>query len=355
MLQVGERKIHFLAQLDEVRLPVDVRFVTKEQFATALHHFTGSTDHNIRIRQIGKKLGYKVNEYGIEDMSTGEILTFETETDFFRQLQLPYMVPEIREDRGEIEAAKQDQLPNLVTEEMMKGDLHTHSLYSDGAHSIEEMVRAAITRGYQYLAITDHSRSLKVANGLTIEELIEQWEEIDRINEQFSNFQVLKGTEVDILPDGSLDYPDDILSKMDIVIASVHTSFQLDQQTMTQRIIKAMSHPHVHIIGHPTGRLLLRREPYALDLDQIFRAAHETGTLLELNANPHRLDLNDQLLKKAKEEYHVKFSINTDAHAMEQLSLITFGIGTARRGWLEKDDMINMQPWEQAKKWLKNS
>lgn len=355
MLQVGERKIHFLAQLDEVRLPVDVRFVTKEQFATALHHFTGSTDHNIRIRQIGKKLGYKVNEYGIEDMSTGEILTFETETDFFRQLQLPYMVPEIREDRGEIEAAKQDQLPNLVTEEMMKGDLHTHSLYSDGAHSIEEMVRAAITRGYQYLAITDHSRSLKVANGLTIEELIEQWEEIDRINEQFSNFQVLKGTEVDILPDGSLDYPDDILSKMDIVIASVHTSFQLDQQTMTQRIIKAMSHPHVHIIGHPTGRLLLRREPYALDLDQIFRAAHETGTLLELNANPHRLDLNDQLLKKAKEEYHVKFSINTDAHAMEQLSLITFGIGTARRGWLEKDDIINMQPWEQAKKWLKNS
>lgn len=354
MRQEGALKIHFLAQLDEISLPVDIRFVTKEQFATALHHFTGSTDHNIRIRQIGKKLGYKVNEYGIVDSSTGDTLTFETETDFFKQLQLPYIPPEIREDRGEIEAANRDLLPDLVTEDMMKGDLHIHTLYSDGAHSIEEMVQAAIQMGYQYLAITDHSRSLRVASGLSIEELWEQWKEIDRINEQLPSFQVLKGAEVDILPDGSLDYPDEILSQMDIVIASIHTSFQLDQKTMTNRIIKAMKNPYVHIIGHPTGRLLLRREPYAFDLDQVFQVAQETGTLLELNANPHRLDLNDLLLKKAKEVYKIKFSINTDAHAIEQLSLITFGIGTARRGWLEKHDILNMQPWEEAKKWLKN-
>lgn len=355
MLTEGTTKIHFLAEWEEVSLPVDVRFVTIEQFASALHHFTGSTDHNIRIRQIGKKLGYKVNEYGMEDRSSGKILTFETEADFFRQLQLPYIPPEIREDRGEIEAGMTDQLPSPITQEMMKGDLHTHTLYSDGAHSIEEMAQAAQQMGYQYLAITDHSRSLRVASGLSIEELFEQWKEIERINEQLAPFRILKGTEVDILPDGSLDYPDEILSQMDIVIASIHTSFQLDRKTMTNRIIKAMQNPYVHIIGHPTGRLLLRREPYALDLEQIFHVARETGTLLELNANPHRLDLSDINLKKAKEEYQIKFSINTDAHSIEQLSLISFGIGTAQRGWLEKNDILNMQPWEEAKKWIKNA
>ena len=355
MLQEGDAKIHFLAEFEEICLPVDLRFVTAQQFGSALHHFTGSSDHNIRIRQIGKKLGYKINEYGIEDLSTGETLTFEAEADFYQHLQLPFIAPELREDRGEIEAANNRQLPNLVTQEMVKGDLHIHTLYSDGAHSIQEMVEAAQKMGYQYLAITDHSRSLKVASGLSIEELLEQWQEIDQINHRLTNFQVLKGTEVDILPDGSLDYPDEILSQMDLVIASIHTSFQLDQKTMTNRICKAMQNPYVHIIGHPTGRLLLKREPYALDIEQIFQVAHETGTILELNANPHRLDLNDALLKQAKEEYKLKFSINTDAHSIEQLSLISYGIGTARRGWLEKNDVINLHPWEKAKKWLKGS
>lgn len=353
MLQTGESKVHFLAEWEEICLPVDVRFVPLAQFGSALHHFTGSSEHNVRIRQIGKKLGYKVNEYGIEDLATGKQYTFETETAFFQHLQLPYIAPELREDRGEIETAQNNQLPNLVTQEMIKGDLHTHTLYSDGAHSIQEMAQAAKEMGYQYLAITDHSRSLRVASGLTIEELQQQWREIDQLNERFSDFHILKGSEVDILPDGSLDYPDEILSQLDLVIASIHTSFQLDQKTMTKRLIKAMKNPYVHIIGHPTGRLLLRREPYALDLEQIFQVAQETGTILELNANPRRLDLSDSLLKQAKETYNLKFAINTDAHAVDQLSLISYGIGTARRGWLEKEDVINMHPWSTAKKWLK--
>lgn len=355
MLIEGDLNIQFLAEHNEIRLPVDLRFVAPSQFGSALLHFTGSSEHNIRIRQIGKKLGYKINEYGMENQKTGERKTFESEAEFYRHLQLPYIPPELREDRGEIEAAQNDRLPHLVTQEMVKGDCHTHTLYSDGAHSIREMVQAARDLGYEYLAITDHSRSLRVANGLTIEELIEQWNEIDQINDQLSDFQVLKGAEVDILPDGSLDYPDEILSKMDLVIASIHTSFQLDQRTMTSRLIKAMKNPYVHIIGHPTGRLLLRRDPYALDQEQIFQVAQETGTVLELNANPHRLDLSDTLLQHAKETYNIKFAINTDAHSIEQLSLISFGIGTARRGWLEKDDVINMHPWETAQKWLKGS
>lgn len=353
IIQSGETKVNLLAKHEDVQLSVDIRFVRSESFASALHHFTGSTEHNIRIRQIAKKLGYKVNEYGIEDQETGDRFTFSTEADFFAKLQLPYIQPELREDRGEIEAAKDGRLPHMISADQILGDLHTHSLYSDGIHSILEMAKAAQKKGYQYLAITDHSRSLKVASGLSIEELKEQWAEIDQLNQQFSHFEILKGAEVDILPDGTLDYPDEILAQMDIVIASIHTSFHLGQNQMTKRLIQAMKNPYVHIIGHPTGRLLLRRDAYNLDLDRIFQVAKETGTILELNANPHRLDLNDLLLKKAKEEYQLKFCINTDAHSTEQLHNLLFGIHTARRGWLTREDILNAQPWEQGKKWLK--
>lgn len=354
MLQSGPTKVNLIAQVGTISLSVDIRFVTLDQFASTLHHFTGSTAHNIRIRQIGKSLGLKVNEYGIEDTSTGETLTFDDETAFFAKLGLAYVPPELREDRGEIEAATTDQIPDLLTTSQYVGDLHTHSLYSDGAHSIQQMARVAKSRGYQYLAITDHSRSLRVASGLSIAELQEQWAEIDRINAEIDDFQILKGSEVDILTDGTLDYPDEILAQLDLVVASIHTSFQLSEAEMTKRLIRAIENPYVHIIGHPTGRLLLRRDAYALDIDAVFRAAQDTGTILELNANPYRLDLHDKHLQLAKEEYELKFSINTDAHATEQLALLPYGIGTARRGWLTKQDVLNAQPWSVAKTWLKS-
>lgn len=339
----GETKVSVVVEVEEITVSADVRLVSPEQFATALHHFTGSKEHNVRIRQRAKQRGWKVSEYGVENAETGEIRTFDKEEEFFQYLDLPYIIPELREDRGEIEAADQQKLPDLVTMEQYRGDLHMHTLYSDGAHSIMEMALAAKKRGYEYIAITDHSRSLQVASGLSIKDLEEQWKEIDEVNRQLQGegITVLKGTEMDILADGSLDYPDYVLQELDLVIASVHTNFRQDEETMTNRIIRAMENPYVHIIGHPTGRLLLRRESYALDLERIFQVAKKTGTILELNSNPHRLDLNDQHLKRMKEEYGVMTTINTDAHSIEDMSLIPYGITTARRGWLQKEDILN--------------
>ncbi|SHE52025.1 DNA polymerase (family 10) [Seinonella peptonophila] len=355
IINQGETKVTVRLSMNDLEIDADFRIVIPDSYASALHHFTGSSEHNIQIRRQAKQLGYKVNEYGITDDQTGELLTFSDETTFFHHLQLPYIIPELREDRGEIAAALTNTLPKTMEQADYLGDLHTHTLYSDGAHSILQMVEAAKAKGYHFLAITDHSRSLKVASGLSIDDLYEQWEEIDRLNEALDDFTILKGSEVDILSDGTLDYPDDILAQLDIVIASVHTSMNQDEKTMTERMIRAMQNPYVHIIGHPTGRVLLRRDPYAVNIDQLFQAAKETGTILELNANPLRLDLNDQHLKKAKDEYQLRFTINTDAHAIPQFDLIEYGIRTARRGWLEKEDILNFHPWSEAKQWLKTS
>jgi DNA polymerase (family 10) len=345
----GETKVSIVVDVDGMVMGVDVRLVTSDQFGSALSHFTGSKEFNILIRQRAKQYGWKVSEYGIYDPDTDQTMTFKDEADFFAQLELPFIPPELREDRGEIEKAKLGALPALIQLRDYRGDLHAHTLYSDGSHSIKDMALAAKAKGYEYIAITDHSQSLKVASGLTVDEVYEQWAEIDQLNQEGLGITILKGAEVDILADGTLDYPDELLKQMDLVIASVHTQFKQDEETMTRRIIKAMENPYVNIIAHPTGRLLLRRDSYEVNVDQLFKAAQETGTILELNAHPHRLDLNDQLLKKAKEEYGLKFTINTDAHSAEGYDYIIYGIATARRGWLEKKDVINTYTLDQLR------
>jgi DNA polymerase (family X) len=320
-------------------IQVDIRLVSPEQFVAALVHFTGSKEHNVRLRQRAKEFGWKVSEYGIYDVERDEVFTFADEKEVYQKLQLPYVIPEMREDRGELDV--EEEHPERIRLEDYRGDLHMHTRWSDGAHSVREMALAAKERGYEYIAITDHSQYLKVANGLTADELRRQREEIARVNEEVDGITVLAGIEMDILPGGELDFPDEVLAELDLVIASIHSAFQQDQETMTKRILQAMENPHVHIIAHPTGRLINRRDPYAVDLYRIFQAAQETGTVLELNANPHRLDLNDYWLKLAREEYGVDFTINTDAHSTEGMDVISLGIATARRGWLEADHVIN--------------
>lgn len=350
----GETKVSVRVVVDEIEMGVDFRLVTPEQFASALHHFTGSTEHNIRIRQRAKELGLKVSEYGITDAETGEVITFSDEAQFFAKLGLSYVPPELREDRGEIERMQTGELPKLITPEEIRADLHMHTVFSDGADSIYQMAKAAKDKGYEYIAITDHSQSLKVANGLTVEELYEQWQEIEQVDQELTGITLLKGAEVDILPDGRLDYPDEILAQLDVVIAAVHTNMKQDEKKMTKRIIAAMENPYVHLLAHPTGRLLLRRDAYALDIDAIFKTAQATGTIIELNASPYRLDLNDVLLQKAKEEYGLTFAINTDAHAVTGLDVMRYGVATARRGWLEAKDVVNTYSLTELKNRLAN-
>lgn len=331
----GETKVTILFDSERL-LQVDVRLVKPEQFATTLHHFTGSKEHNVRIRQLAKQKGWKVSEYGVERLSDAEIVTFPSEAAFYEQLGLPYIPPELRE--GE---ALPDDVPPLVQLSDIRGDLHMHTVWSDGHHSVRQMAEAARAKGYKYIAITDHSRSLRVAGGLSIEELLAQREEIVAVNRELTDIRVLAGVEMDILADGRLDYPDDVLQSLDYVIAAVHSALQQDARTMTKRLLAAIENPYVHQIAHPTGRLLNRRDPYAFEVEEVFRRAGETGTILELNANPNRLDLNDRLLRRATEDFGVKIAVNTDAHRVEQLDLMRYGIGTARRGWLTDDDVVN--------------
>lgn len=346
----GESKVSVIVEM-EWAIQVDVRLVRPQQFVSALHHFTGSKEHNVRIRQRAKELGWKVSEYGIHDPATEQDITFEEEREMFAKLELPYIVPELREDRGEMDMTA-EQLPQLLQSGDYRGDLHMHTRWSDGSATVEEMAVAAKKRGYSYIAITDHSQFLKVAGGLTADDLKRQREEIDQVNERVDGITVLAGVEMDILPDGRLDYPDEVLQELDIVIASIHSAFHQGKEKLTRRMIGAMENPYVHIVAHPTGRLINRREPYALDLDSVFAAAKATGTVLELNANPHRLDLNDLYLKRGKEEFGLTFSINTDAHSPETLSHIHIGIATARRGWLEADDVINTYSLERLRERL---
>ncbi|MFC4075695.1 DNA polymerase/3'-5' exonuclease PolX [Salinithrix halophila] len=341
----GEKKVSLLIDLG-LEIQVDVRLVAPSQFISTLHHFTGSKEHNVRIRQRAKEFGWKVSEYGICDPAKGEDFAFREEKELYEKLQLPYVAPEIREDRGEFERTA-DELPRLIRLEDYRGDLHMHTRWSDGTGSIKEMALAAQKRGYRYIAVTDHSQSLRVAGGLTAEDLKRQREEIEAVNEEMKDFTVLAGVEMDILPDGRLDFSDEVLKELDLVIASIHSSFQQDEETITRRVLNAMENPYVHIIAHPTGRLINRRGPYALHLDRVFQKAKETGTILELNSHPYRLDLNDIYLKKGKEEYGLTFSINTDAHAPEGFDFINMGVATARRGWLEPADVINTWPLDQ--------
>jgi DNA polymerase (family 10) len=317
---------------------VDCRVVLDKSFGAALLYFTGSKNFNIKLRQLAIKKGLKLNEYGL--FRNNKFVCGKTEEDMFKTLRLPYIEPELREDTGEIELAKKDQLPKLIGIKDLNGDLHAHSDWSDGGNTIEEMANAARKLGYSYIAITDHSQSLKVANGLSMADLKKKKQEIEKINKKLKTFRVLYGTEVDIDSKGGIDYKDEILKEFDIVVAAIHSGFKQSREQLTRRIIKACTNKYVHIIAHPTGRLWGTREPCDIDLEEILKVAKDTNTHLEINAFPNRLDLNDLNCHRAK-EMGVKLSIDTDAHTTSQLQEIKLGIAVARRGWLAKEDVIN--------------
>ena len=329
---------------------VDLRVVEPESYGAALAYLTGSKAHNVRLREMAQKRGLKINEYGIFREEDNQRLGGENEEDVYRLLDLPFVPPVLREDRGEIEAALAGKLPQLITLPEIRGDLHVHTKWSDGAHSIADVAQAARQRGLSYLAVTDHSRALGVARGLTIERLLEQGEEIRALNLEQKDFTVLHGTEMDILADGSLDYPDEILKKLDIVVASIHSGFNDSKEVMTARIVAAMRNPWVSIIAHPTGRLIGEREGYQLDMEQVLQVARETGTALEINSYPMRLDLEDKYVRRAK-ELGVSLAINTDTHVKLQFDSLSYGISVAQRGWLERGDVLNaLEPAELLKR-----
>jgi DNA polymerase (family X) len=331
-------------------LHVDLRVVPEASYGAALQYFTGSKAHNIAIRSLAVKKGLKINEYGVFRGETA--IAGATEEEVYRQVGLPYLVPELRENRGEIEAALKKTLPRLVTLKDLRGDLHCHSKASDGNATIEGMARAARERGYEYVAICDHSPRVTIAHGLSPQRFMQQMEEIDRLNARLKGITVLKGAEVDILEDGSLDLPGDVLRQLDLTVCAVHYHFRLSKAKQTERIIRAMDHPAFNILAHPTGRMLNEREPYEVDMERLMSAAKERGRILEVNAQPARLDLTDVHCKLAK-DMGVRVAISTDAHRTADLALIRFGIDQARRGWLEAGDVLNTKSWKELKKILK--
>ena len=333
-------------------LQVDLRVVPEKSYGAALHYFTGSQAHNIAIRRIGQQRGLKINEYGVFIGSRRK--GGRTEEEVYASLDLPYIEPELREDRGEIQAAREKRLPRLVEVTDIRGDLHCHTTDSDGRNSLDEMAGAAAARGYAYLAITNHTHHLKIARGLSPTAVKNLIAEIDRLNDRLQKIVVLKSMEVDILKDGALDLPDHLLSELDFTVCSIHSDFQLDRNRQTERILRAMDNPHFTILGHPTGRLLNQRPAYAVDLERLITAAADRGCFLELNAHPDRLDLDDVHCRLAK-EIGVKVAISTDAHSVDHLDYMRLGVAQARRGWLEPSDVLNTRTLPQLQKLLRRS
>ncbi|MBI4521274.1 MAG: DNA polymerase/3'-5' exonuclease PolX [Gemmatimonadetes bacterium] len=343
-------------------LQVDLRIVPRRAYGAALHYFTGSKEHNIAVRTLGVQRGLRISEYGVfrvpkgakeEDLGpeSGERIGGAREEDVFRAVGLKWIPPELRENRGEIEAAQNDRLPDLITLEDIRGDLQMHSTWSDGKNTIEEMARAAAALGYEYIAITDHTPAVGVAGGLKPGDIEEQWEEIGRAQQVVPGITIFRSMEVDILRDGSLDLADEYLERLDLVVVSIHSHMHLGKREMTERILKAVRHPQVDILSHPTGRRINEREPFEMDMEVVLAAAHEQGVAVELNAHPERLDLSDVHVFRAR-ELGLKIAIDTDAHSVDNLRNMSYGIDQARRGWLEAGHVINTLPLQRFRKWL---
>ena len=343
-------------------LEVDLRVIPGRSFGAALHYFTGSKEHNIAVRQIAQRQGLRVNEWGVfrvpegvdpDDVGKedGERVAGETESSVFEVLGMAWVPPVLRENRGEVRAALDNLVPDLVTLEDIQGDLHMHSTWSDGKASVEEMARACQARGYRYLAISDHSPALAMVGGITPERAVDQWEEIARVQEGLDGITIFKSLEVDILRDGSLDMTDEVLETLDLVLVSVHSLMEMDRVSMTDRVITAIQHPQVDILAHPTGRLLARREPFQLEMEEVLQAARDLDVALEINANPNRLDLNDVHALRAK-ELGVKVCISTDAHSVQRLDHMSYGVDQAQRAWLNKGDVLNTMTQKQFREWL---
>jgi DNA polymerase (family 10) len=328
-------------------LAVDLRIVPSEAFGNLMQHFTGSGKHNEALRTEAVRRGLHVSEYGISDDESGQTEAFTTEEEVYQRLGMAYVPPELREDRGELEAARRGELPKLVELDDLRGDLHMHTTLSDGRNSLPEMVEGARERGYEYVAITDHSASHGFGDDVPPDVLRSRIEEIRALDDL--GIRVLAGTETNVLPDGTLDYDDDVLSELDWVVASLHTSFRLSEAEQTERMMRAMEHPLVDVIGHPTGRLIGRREPYAIDLDRVIAKAVETGTFLEINGNPDRRDLND-VYARAAVEAGVTIMIDSDSHGVDTLANIRYGVATARRAWLTAENVGNTRSWDELRK-----
>jgi len=349
VLAHGPKKVFILCGGTEI----DLRIVEPEAYGSLLHHFTGGQAHNIALRERAVKMGINISEYGLAEAGTGDYKPVATEEDLYSRLGLAYIPPELREDAGEIEAAERGKLPDLVSVEDIRGDLHVHTNYSDGKGTIDSMAEAAIELGYEYLVFCDHSQSLRVANGLSPERLKEKMEAVRKADEKYGEIHLLCGSEVDIMRDGSLDYEDDVLAELDFVVASVHTSFGVGEKAMTERIVRAMNNPYVRTIGHPTGRILNRREPYEVDVSRLIREAAATNTALELNAYVDRLALAVPYVREAVGA-GVRITIDTDAHDERALSFMKYGVSQARRAWVEKESVINCWPWPEFEHYLKS-
>ena len=335
-------------------IQADLRVVDLESYGSTLQYFTGSKEHNITLRELAILKDLKLNEYGLFNRKSDKKLAGQNEEDIYNQLGLDYIEPELRENRGEIEAASKKKLPKLITLQDVKGDLHIHTNWSDGVHSIREMAEKARLLGYEYIAICDHSKGIPIAYGLSEERIFEQVKEIEKINRNFDNFTILPGIEANIDSKGNLDISNSVLKELDVVVASIHSGFKQNETQMTNRILTAIHNDHVTIIGHPTGRLLNKREPYHVNLPKIFQAASEQNVFLEINAYPDRLDLSDIDCFKAR-DHHVGFSLGSDAHSKDHLRYLELGVFTARRGWLEKKDVINTMNRKEIVKTLKRN
>ncbi|MDW4066536.1 DNA polymerase/3'-5' exonuclease PolX [Staphylococcus saprophyticus] len=344
---VGQTKVSLELAYDDETIGVDFRLIEPAAFYHTLQHFTGSKDHNIRIRQLAKEQDEKVSEYGIEQ-NNGEIIQYQSEKEIYEHFGVNWIEPALREDGSEFDK----NLDNIIKLTDIHGDIHMHTTYSDGAFSIEDMVKANIEKGYEFMVITDHSQSLKVANGLSVERLLRQNEEIKALNEKYKEIDIYSGIEMDILPDGQLDYDDEILAKLDYVIAAIHQSFNQSQEEIMRRLENACRNPYVRHIAHPTGRIIGKRPGYEPDIDKLCQLVEETNTILEINANPKRLDLNADIVKKHP---NIQLTINTDAHHVEHLEFMKYGVATAQKGFVTKDRVINTMSREEFKSFVENN